>query len=280
MRSCASDSQISHGSRPGYFSGTASSSTSAPSTSAISPTADDRPPAPQSVIAVHRCSAPSSTSISSFSVTGSPIWTLAPATSPVVASISALENVAPRMPSRPGARRRARRPGRRGTVPVRAPTIPGTAGPGGRRCRCSRRTRAGWRCSRGRRAPRRRPWAGRSCCRSRRRRRRRPGGSAAGAACRRGRRPATVSAGPKQRMSVTAIGRCPIPMTSRMTPPTPVFAPPNGSTADGWLCVSAFSARDTPSTNETMPALPTNDEQDELGADLVGGVAELAEQRE
>ena len=41
------------------------------------------------------------TSISSFSVIGSPICTLAPATSPVVASIVALENVAPRMPSRP-----------------------------------------------------------------------------------------------------------------------------------------------------------------------------------
>ena len=40
-------------------------------------------------------------SITTFSVTGSPICTLAPATSPVVASIVALENVAPRMPSRP-----------------------------------------------------------------------------------------------------------------------------------------------------------------------------------
>ena len=103
IRSWASDSQISHGARPGYLSGTAVSSTSAPTPSAISPTADDSPPAPQSVIAVQRWSAPVSTSISSFSVTGSPICTLAPATSPVVASIVALENVAPRMPSRPGA---------------------------------------------------------------------------------------------------------------------------------------------------------------------------------
>ena len=39
--------------------------------------------------------------MSSFSVTGSPICTLAPATSPVEASIVVLENVAPRMPSRP-----------------------------------------------------------------------------------------------------------------------------------------------------------------------------------
>ena len=83
------------------MSGAAVSSTSAPVPSAISPTADDSPPAPQSVIAVHRSSAPVSTSISSFSVTGSPICTLAPATAPVVASIVALENVAPRMPSRP-----------------------------------------------------------------------------------------------------------------------------------------------------------------------------------
>ncbi len=45
--------------------------------------------------------ASSSTSITSFSVIGSPIWTLAPATSPVVASIVAEENVAPRSPSRP-----------------------------------------------------------------------------------------------------------------------------------------------------------------------------------
>jgi hypothetical protein len=41
------------------------------------------------------------TSMSSFSVIGSPICTLAPATSPVVASMVALLNVAPRRPSRP-----------------------------------------------------------------------------------------------------------------------------------------------------------------------------------
>ena len=101
MRSWASDSQISHGSqarvleRHGVELDVGAD--------ALGHLADRRrqPPAPQSVIAVHRCSAPSSTSISSFSVTGSPIWTLAPATSPVVASIAALENVAPRMPSRP-----------------------------------------------------------------------------------------------------------------------------------------------------------------------------------
>jgi hypothetical protein len=63
--------------------------------------ADDSPPAPQSVIADQRWSEPVSTSMRSFSVTGSPICTLAPATSPVVASMVALENVAPRIPSRP-----------------------------------------------------------------------------------------------------------------------------------------------------------------------------------
>ena len=54
MRSWASLSQISHGARPGYLSGASARSTSAPMPSAISPIADDRPPAPQSVIAVYR----------------------------------------------------------------------------------------------------------------------------------------------------------------------------------------------------------------------------------
>ena len=58
IRSWASDSHTSHGASPGYLSGTAVSSTSAPTPSAISPTADDSPPAPQSVIAVHMSSAP------------------------------------------------------------------------------------------------------------------------------------------------------------------------------------------------------------------------------
>ena len=51
MRSWASDSHTSHGARPGYLRGTRARSTSAPSFSAISPTAEDRPPAPQSVMA-------------------------------------------------------------------------------------------------------------------------------------------------------------------------------------------------------------------------------------
>ena len=41
------------------------------------------------------------------------------------------------------------------------------------------------------------------------------------------------SVGPKHKMSVTAIGRWAAPITSRITPPTPVFAPPNGSMAEG-----------------------------------------------
>jgi hypothetical protein len=58
-------------------------------------------------------------------------------------------------------------------------------------------------------------------------------------------------------MSVTAIGWCAAPITSRITPPTPVLAPPNGSTALGWLWVSAFSASVRSGVNCTMPALPT-----------------------
>ena len=46
-----------------------------------------------------------------------------------------------------------------------------------------------------------------------------------------------------------------------MTPPTPVLAPPNGSTADGWLWVSALRASVVPGTNDTTPALPTNAER-------------------
>jgi hypothetical protein len=74
------------------------------------------------------------------------------------------------------------------------------------------------------------------------------------------------SAGPKQSTSVTAMGRWAMPNTSRMTPPTPVLAPPNGSTADGWLWVSALTASVVPAVNSTTPALPTN-------ADLTNGAA-------
>ena len=60
---------------------------------------------------------------------------------------------------------------------------------------------------------------------------------------------------------MTAIGRWAMPSTSRITPPTPVFAPPNGSTADGWLWVSALSAIVVPAVNSMTPALPTNAER-------------------
>ncbi len=103
MRSCASDSQISQGARPGYFRRTLFNSTSQPSLDAISPTAEDRPPAPQSVMSLyrHRSRARTMTSIRPISVIGSPICTEAPETSPVCASIVMDEKVAPRRPSRP-----------------------------------------------------------------------------------------------------------------------------------------------------------------------------------
>ena len=49
-----------------------------------------------------------------------------------------------------------------------------------------------------------------------------------------------VSCGPKHSTSVLAIGLAETPSTSRITPPTPVLAPPNGSMAEGWLCVSTL----------------------------------------
>ncbi len=54
------------------------------------------------------------------------------------------------------------------------------------------------------------------------------------------------SGGPKHKTSVMAIGRWAAPSTSRITPPTPVLAPPNGSIADGWLWVSALTAMVVP----------------------------------
>ena len=99
----------------------------------------------------------------------------------------------------------------------------------------------------GRRARRRRRSAGRSCCRSRRRRRRRRRGCGGGAATPSG------SVGDRQvgRAEAQHVGDGdrPVarrPCTSRMTPPTPVLAPPNGSTADGWLWVSALRASVVP----------------------------------
>ena len=101
IRSWASDNHTSHAANPGYLSGTFATSIRAPTSSAISPTADDNPPAPQSVMLRYMPRVSAKASINNFSTMGSPICTLAPATSPVVAFIVIDENVAPRMPSRP-----------------------------------------------------------------------------------------------------------------------------------------------------------------------------------
>ena len=63
-----------------------------------------------------------------------------------------------------------------------------------------------------------------------------------------------------------------------MTPPTPVLAPPNGSIADGWLCVSALRATVVPSTKVTMPALPTNADRTNGAADSIRCVAKPVEE--
>src|SRR5262249_37149316 len=63
-----------------------------------------------------------------------------------------------------------------------------------------------------------------------------------------------------QNTSVLAMGRAPspVPMTSRMHPPIPVAAPPYGSIADGWLCVSTFTPTAVLSSNALTPALSLN----------------------
>ena len=75
MRSCASLNQISQGCNPGYFSSARSSWTFAPKPSLISPTALEKPPAPQSVSAEYKPSnlACRMTSWTCFSVIGLPI---------------------------------------------------------------------------------------------------------------------------------------------------------------------------------------------------------------
>ncbi len=55
------------------------------------------------------------------------------------------------------------------------------------------------------------------------------------------------SGAPKRRPSSSAIGRAPIAEMSRRIPPTPVAAPWNGSTADGWLWLSTLNATASPS---------------------------------
>jgi hypothetical protein len=78
MRSCDSDSKISQGSSPGYLSGARSRCNSQPLLNcAISPTEDDKPPAPLSVMQVYNCKSRASSRKSNifFCVMGSPIWT-------------------------------------------------------------------------------------------------------------------------------------------------------------------------------------------------------------
>ena len=62
------------------------------------------------------------------------------------------------------------------------------------------------------------------------------------------------SGAPKRRPSSSAIGRAPIAMMSRRMPPTPVAAPWNGSTAEGWLWLSALNATASPSPRSSTPA--------------------------
>ena len=65
------------------------------------------------------------------------------------------------------------------------------------------------------------------------------------------------SGGPKQKTSVFRIGFAPrpVPSGSRITPPMPVPAPPYGSMADGWLCVSTLKQTLLRSSNRMTPAL-------------------------
>src|SRR6266550_2416019 len=62
------------------------------------------------------------------------------------------------------------------------------------------------------------------------------------------------SGAPKRRPSSSATGRAPIATMSRRIPPTPVAAPWNGSTADGWLCDSTLNATASPSPRSITPA--------------------------
>ena len=116
------------------------------------------------------------------------------------------------------------------------------------------RRRAGRRTSRSRgsstrsparRRPRRRRSARRRSCRSGRcrgRSRRTAGGVR------------SLPSAPKRSESSTAIGRAPIAKMSRRMPPTPVAAPWNGSTADGWLWLSTLKATARPSPTSITPA--------------------------
>src|SRR5688500_2725240 len=63
-----------------------------------------------------------------------------------------------------------------------------------------------------------------------------------------------VAGSPKKSASSTATGRAPIAKTSRRMPPTPVAAPWNGSTADGWLRLSTLKTHRRPPPRSTAPA--------------------------
>ena len=62
------------------------------------------------------------------------------------------------------------------------------------------------------------------------------------------------SPGAKRSPSSSAIGLAPMAMTSRRIPPTPVAAPWNGSTAEGWLWLSTLKQTASPSPRSITPA--------------------------
>ena len=69
------------------------------------------------------------------------------------------------------------------------------------------------------------------------------------------------SIAPKRSWSMTATGRAPIEMMSRMMPPTPVAAPWNGSMYEGWLWLSTLKVTAQPSPTSITPAfspMPTS----------------------
>ena len=80
-------------------------------------------------------------------------------------------------------------------------------------------------------------------------------------------------------MSVTAIGRWAAPITSRITPPTPVFEPPKGSIAEGWLWVSAFTASVRARGERDDAGVADERAAQERRVDGVGGGAQLLQQR-
>src|SRR5947209_20418722 len=81
-----------------------------------------------------------------------------------------------------------------------------------------------------------------------------------------------VSGGAKQKTSVLQIGRAPspVPSGSRMTPPSPVLAPPYGSIADGWLCVSTLKQTLKRSSKRTTPALSSKTLTHQSSAPKIG----------